>query len=946
MIFSTLVHSIKSRLALKITLYVLLMVCASSIIMTAFFTLRQKNTLDEALFKRVHSLARNLAYNSSNYLFIEDTSLIRSLLNGVKQEPDIEDIYFADLNGKILFSTDTRNPGKTFSFPKDIDPAHMGKWFPADNSSISRTITPLEIAVPLIDTQHTLTASSKGQAPFSDETLKEITFYFPTFSPDSDEVTFSAYIRSILSTASLMSVSLKNPSLRLLVKGGSNGFWSRSGRYMVFAGIQSPGVYVADRENGSAKKIAEDKKRVYTTACVTPNDRHVVATLRTTNRLEKLFRIPIHGGTPEQITFHEGSHWWPNSSSDGRWIIYTELTKNQLYVYNTVTKKSRLVFPDLTDMQRGGDFSPDGSQICYMRLIKNEWEVFIADFPFTGPRHQQSDPYGSQLTFTHQGKWHTIDWSPDGKWITFAQRSPVYVYDIWIVSPQGGAPINLTASLRSQRKTVGYAILDVSMSNLNRSIANGNRIAAIIILIFIGIGALSAFLLMGSVIRPVRNLAEAAGKIARGDLDQKISTARSDEIGVLTDSFNRMTDQLKLSREEIEAGTSELEKKHKELEKAYKELDTLDKAKDDFLSLVSHELRTPMSSLLVFSEMLQNGVVDSEETRAEIHRTMVEECKRLSRLISDVLDLAKIEAGRMQFHIQTMNIGELVCDTLTLLNPMIFRKKIKIDYTEIPDNTFLRGDRDKIIQVLENILSNAVKFTPEEGLITISFIPGNGGGCIAIKDSGQGIKKEDIPKVFDRFSQIESIGYHSGGTGLGMSISKSIVERLGGKIWIESEVGRGTTVCFTLSQGEQGVSGTFNEQKNVLLSTALNQLSQKSILVADDDQAIRLALTECLKAAGFAPLETSEGKDAMSIARKQRPSLIILDVMLPDISGLEACRILKNDTETSGIKIIIISARGQDKEKEEGLRAGADRYITKPFSYEEVLREVAGLLGG
>jgi signal transduction histidine kinase len=274
-------------------------------------------------------------------------------------------------------------------------------------------------------------------------------------------------------------------------------------------------------------------------------------------------------------------------------------------------------------MQQGGSFSPDGRQICYLRFSNeiNGWEVFIADFPFTGKLNKTNDPYGRQITSSRRYKWYKTDWSPNGNWITFAQRGQMNCFDIWIVPSQGGKPINLTGALQSQRKKIGYAILDVSMKNLNRSIKNGNRIALLISLLFNGIGALGALLLVRSIVRPVKKLRDAAGEIARGDLDQKVSTNRSDEIGELTESFNRMTERLKISREEIESGTRELEKKHHELEKAYKELDTLDKAKDDFLSLVSHELRTPLSSLLVFSETIpvNQRCARSGENRSRTH---------------------------------------------------------------------------------------------------------------------------------------------------------------------------------------------------------------------------------------------------------------------------------------------------------------------------------------
>jgi len=196
--------------------------------------------------------------------------------------------------------------------------------------------------------------------------------------------------------------------------------------------------------------------------------------------------------------------------------------------------------------------------------------------------------------------------------------------------------------------------------------------------------------------------------------------------------------------------------------------------------------------------MLLDGLADSEETRSEFLTTIVDNCKRLTRLINDVLDLSKIEAGRMPFNLEELNIRELVVEIIISMRPAIKSHGLHFAYENISESIFLHGDRDKIIQVLTNIISNAIKFTPEGGKISIS-LKSNKDMCeIAVKDTGKGINKEDIPKVFDRFSQLESIDYHSEGTGLGMTISKSIIERLGGKIWIDSEPGLGTTVFFTL----------------------------------------------------------------------------------------------------------------------------------------------------
>jgi len=275
-----------------------------------------------------------------------------------------------------------------------------------------------------------------------------------------------------------------------------------------------------------------------------------------------------------------------------------------------------------------------------------------------------------------------------------------------------------------------------------------------------------------------------------------------------------MIRQLKVSRERIESWnreleakvrsrTKELEEKHHELEKAYEALKTLDKAKDDFLSLVSHELRTPLSSVMLYSEMLLDGLDDSPEARTEFLTTIVQNCKRLTRLINDVLDLSKIEAGRMPFKLEKLEFEELLNDTLISIRPTIESKGIELICEDVKKGFFLWGDRDRIIQVLTNVISNAVKCTPEGGTITVSLSGRDGMGIISVEDTGRGISKEDIPKVFERFSHLGSIDHHTEGTGLGMTICKSIIEKLNGEIWIESELGQGTTVFFTLPTVER-----------------------------------------------------------------------------------------------------------------------------------------------
>jgi signal transduction histidine kinase/ActR/RegA family two-component response regulator len=959
MIFSPLISRIKSRLTVKLVLIFVLFFSTVSILLSSFFVIYQKSLLENELRERLHSLARNLAYNCSNNLDPNNKSIVNLLVTGVKREPYIEHVFLTDMEGKILAASDTLQTGKTCPIPSGIDSTSGGKWFPADNQSLRRTITPVEIDVQIVDTKHSLIAPLKGELPFPDNTLQLVSFIFPKFTPKSDAVTCSAFgdsissMSSISGTSSIMDVSIRNHSLRLLVNGGTNAFWNRDGRFLVYSGYKKPfGVYVVNRETGEEKKIAEDKTGMCPVPCFTPDGRHIIATLLTKEGNQRLFSIPREGGAPVQITFHEGGHWWPECSPDGRWVLYSDISSSKLYAYDTQIKKSMRVFTGLNDEQWGGSFSPDCSQICYLRKLDErcEPEVFIADFPFNGSLRRSIDPYGRQLTSTGRSKWMTTNWSPDGKWITFAEEGLNGNHNIWIVPSQGGEPINLTGSLQSQRKKIGYVILDVSMNTLNLAVEKGRRIAFLISLLLTVIGAFGALFIVRSIVRPVQNLRDAAEEIANGDMNQKIPTNRGDEIGMLTQSFNRMIERLKISREEVDAGTRELVTKHHELEKAYKELDTLDKAKDDFVSLVSHEFRTPMSSISAYTEILLYGWVKSKKKRDEFLTTMLAECKRLTRLVNDVLDLSKIEAGRKSFKLEGLNISAIVNAARDELQPLLEKKGIRFDNTI--QNTVIRalGDRDGITQVLTNIISNAAKFNIEGGVILASMNYDNDTCTVSIKDSGKGIKEEDIPKIFDRFAQLETIEHHSEGTGLGMSISKSIIERLGGRIWIESGIGKGSIVSFTLPRSKDEFESDEKSASGMIPAAPMNNNNsrrkyQRKILIVDDEKPLRAALYEFVKNAGFEPIEAENGYEALRLVKEQHPALLILDVMMPDISGLEVSRALKNDPETSGIKIIMLSARGQDKEKEEGIQAGADRYITKPFSYEELGPAIKELLG-
>ncbi len=394
-------------------------------------------------------------------------------------------------------------------------------------------------------------------------------------------------------------------------------------------------------------------------------------------------------------------------------------------------------------------------------------------------------------------------------------------------------------------------------------------------------------------------------------------------------------------------------------------------AKSSFLSTVSHELRTPLTSILGFAKIIQKRLNERiipvlKEEDLKVNRAVnqvkenleivISEGQRLTTLINDVLDLAKIEAGKVEWNMQKISVIEVVQQAKATTSALFHEKKLKYEENIHGDFPQILGDRDKLLQVMINLLSNAVKFT-DKGTITTTAKMTDEGIQVSVKDTGIGIAQEDIHKVFDKFRQVgDTLTDKPKGTGLGLPICKEIIEKHGGRIWVESDpLGQsgesGSTFYFTipLSQKQKEKSqqlqfaGLINQlKKQVPISTISSKARQdQTILVVDDEAPIRELLRQELSEIGY-HIETAEnGKKALEKIRDNKPDVIILDVMMPELNGFDLAAILKNDPKTMDIPILILSII-QDKER--GFRIGVDRYLTKPVDTEMLFNEVEELL--
>ncbi|CAG0985047.1 two-component system, OmpR family, sensor histidine kinase VicK [Methanosarcinales archaeon] len=313
-----------------------------------------------------------------------------------------------------------------------------------------------------------------------------------------------------------------------------------------------------------------------------------------------------------------------------------------------------------------------------------------------------------------------------------------------------------------------------------------------------------ALVVSGNITRPVKYLEDGAFGMLRGNFKQIPVTSRN-EIGRLTEIFNSTASELLDIRKKLEAkidvANKDLEKKNKELINANEELKKLDELKSDFLSLVSHELKTPLSSMKISAEYLESDPNIAPDKK-EILRIIVRNIDRQTRLINDILDLSKIEAGKTELKLDIISIREIADASHENIKQVALNKNISINIDFPDDLSQVMADRDKLIIVLNNLFENALKFTPEGGSIILSAKENVDGIEVMMKDTGIGIENEKLEKIFDKFYQVDSSSRRkTGGCGLGLSISSGIIRAHGSVIHVESEPGKGCTFSFKLKKG-------------------------------------------------------------------------------------------------------------------------------------------------
>lgn len=352
-----------------------------------------------------------------------------------------------------------------------------------------------------------------------------------------------------------------------------------------------------------------------------------------------------------------------------------------------------------------------------------------------------------------------------------------------------------------------------------------------LMLIVIGLALLLAtaigILLATSISNPLGHMVKVIGELEKGNLDARANLISNDEIGVLSQSFDRMAQEIERNRADLEDLNRNLELRvtektenltrayerlqlsnqnlavtNKELEEANKKLTELDRLKSDFISVVSHELRTPITSIKAFTELILLKPRMAAERKTKLLNIINNESDRLARLVTDILDLTKIEAGKLSWHIEKISMSDIIQSSVAGIHSLADNKSIAISLDIPPDLPPLYGDRDRLTQVITNILSNSIKFTPQNGSIRIEARREQSPKpqiTVSISDTGVGIPHEDLDLIFEKFRRSgDVLTNRTEGTGLGLAISRQIVNYHGGAIWAESTIGSGSTFIFTV----------------------------------------------------------------------------------------------------------------------------------------------------
>lgn len=531
-----------------------------------------------------------------------------------------------------------------------------------------------------------------------------------------------------------------------------------------------------------------------------------------------------------------------------------------------------------------------------------------------------------------------------------ALRGPGYYYEdsyLLVFNP-----------VMQSNNVIGTVCIQYDLTGTRREALRSAAIFGIILCIaFLIIWVLSTNL-QKVISRPILNLTRIARTVSENkDFSVRVEQETKDEIGVLIGVFNDMLagiqsrdEKLREYREHLEEQvadrTMDLIQANELLQAAKEAAEAANRAKSEFLANMSHEIRTPMNTVLGFTELL-NALITDKRQKSYLE-AIASSGKGLLVLINGILDLSKIEAGKMELQKEPVNL-HAVFDEIQHIFALHASEK-SIDFTvtlgpDIPPSMLL--DEVRLKQILFNLIGNAVKFT-QQGYVRVSVekaesteAPDGIALSIAVEDSGIGIPAQHHDEIFEAFKQKDGQSTKRfGGTGLGLSITKRLVEMMGGTISVDSAEDRGSR--FSISIPHVQLAG--DDIKTDIDTTFTPEditFQEATVLIADDVPTNRMLIREFVRTSPVNLIEADTGEDAVLLARKHKPDVILLDLRMPVISGVDALKRIRADRDTQSIPVIALTASGMKGEKEKMMEQGFSGYLTKPIRKATFYRELS-----
>jgi len=494
---------------------------------------------------------------------------------------------------------------------------------------------------------------------------------------------------------------------------------------------------------------------------------------------------------------------------------------------------------------------------------------------------------------------------------------------------------------------LGTIYIRSDLNELNKRLFWAGTIVLAVILISLLLAFILSSRLQKVITRPVYSLLDTMRSVSKQKrYSFRAEKTSNDELGSLIDEFNNMLSQIEMRDLELAQYRNHLEEKVEnrtaELQKAKIEAENANRAKSTFLANMSHELRTPLNGILGYSQILTK-----DESLKNKQKEAVTVIKRsgdyLLTLINDILDISKIEAGRIELHISDFNFPAFLQNVSELFEMRARQKGIAFVYeplTDIPDG--VRGDEKRLRQILINLLSNAVKFT-EKGGVALKVGYHGDKMRFQIEDTGIGIAQEELETIFIPFQQLSDLNHKAEGTGLGLSITKTLVNMMEGELHVESTLGKGS--LFWVEVDLPAVTGTFItpiENKEQVI-TGFEGLP-RVVLVVDDKWENRTMLKNLLMPLGFEVREADNGRAAVTQSQSVKPDIILMDLVMPVMDGFQAARHFAKSVEFAQVPIIAMSSSELEERDHFKLPSGFTHFMLKPINSEQLFRLLEELL--